>query len=107
MQTLIKARLPELIEICRAHHVSRLELFGSAARDDFDPARSDIDFLVKFKAGHESMRELLALKDALESFYGRKVDLVGGEIRNPYIKKTVDEDRQLLYAECALVTPQG
>ena len=31
--------------------VRRLDLFGSAAGDDFDPARSDLDFLVEFERG--------------------------------------------------------
>lgn len=35
--------------LCRRHGVARLEVFGSAARgEDFDPARSDADFLVEF-----------------------------------------------------------
>ena len=33
-----------------ACHVRRLEVFGSALRDDFNPARSDVDFLVEFDA---------------------------------------------------------
>ena len=33
--------------LCREYGVARLEVFGSAARgSDFDPARSDADFLV-------------------------------------------------------------
>ena len=36
----------ELRELCRRYHVRRLDLFGSAARGDFVPARSDLDFLV-------------------------------------------------------------
>ena len=28
--------------------VSRLDIFGSAVREDFDPSRSDLDFLVEF-----------------------------------------------------------
>ena len=35
---------------CRRFHVRRLEVFGSALRDDFDRARSDVDFLVEFDA---------------------------------------------------------
>ena len=35
--------------ICQRFHVSRLEVFGSAARtDDFNPATSDVDFLIEF-----------------------------------------------------------
>ena len=31
-----------------AYRVRKLELFGSAASDRFDPATSDLDFLVEF-----------------------------------------------------------
>lgn len=35
--------------ICQSYRISRLEVFGSAARaDDFNPASSDADFLVEF-----------------------------------------------------------
>jgi hypothetical protein len=36
--------------LCREFHVARLAIFGSASRDDFDPARSDLDFLVDFES---------------------------------------------------------
>ncbi|MBV8575147.1 MAG: nucleotidyltransferase domain-containing protein [Acetobacteraceae bacterium] len=38
----------KLRALCRCFHVRRLDLFGSAARGDFDPERSDVDFLVEF-----------------------------------------------------------
>jgi predicted nucleotidyltransferase len=61
--------------------VARLEVFGSAARGaDFDPAHSDVDFLVTFDP---VMRNDLAafadLKEALEQLLGRPVDLVERE----------------------------
>ena len=39
----------ELGALCRRLHVHRLDLFGSAARRDFDPGRSDLDFIVEFE----------------------------------------------------------
>ena len=47
----ISSHREELRELRRRFHVRRLELFGSAAGDDFDPARSDLDFLVEFERG--------------------------------------------------------
>ena len=46
----IQLRREELWALCRRFHVRRLDLFGSAARGDFDPERSDLDFLVEFIA---------------------------------------------------------
>jgi len=34
--------------LCRRFPVRRLDLIGSAARDDFDPGRSDVDFPAEF-----------------------------------------------------------
>ena len=38
----------ELRALCRRLHVRRLDLLGSAARGDFDPEQSDVDFLAEF-----------------------------------------------------------
>ncbi len=44
----IASHRDELRALCRRFHVRRLDGFGSAARGDFDPAQSDLDFLVEF-----------------------------------------------------------
>jgi hypothetical protein len=44
MLKLIEEHRVEIAGLCRKHGVKRLELFGSAARGDFDPGRSDVDF---------------------------------------------------------------
>ena len=44
----ITMRKAELVELCRLHHVRRLEVFGSAAGSGFDSG-SDFDFLVEFE----------------------------------------------------------
>ncbi|MDR2914561.1 MAG: nucleotidyltransferase domain-containing protein, partial [Tannerella sp.] len=48
MNAIVTENLPQIVELCKKYHVARLYLFGSAARDDFDPATSDIDFLYSF-----------------------------------------------------------
>ena len=37
----------ELEALCKRYHVRRLEVFGSAVREDFDPQHSDLDLLVE------------------------------------------------------------
>lgn len=93
----------ELRILCRRFHVRRLDVFGSAARQaDFDPARSDLDFLVEFDSGAPealSLKTYLGLKDALETLFGRKVDLVEpGAMRNPYLKADVERSREPVFA---------
>jgi predicted nucleotidyltransferase len=46
---LAQPQLKAIADACRQHRVLRMHLFGSALRDDFDPARSDLDLLVEFQ----------------------------------------------------------
>lgn len=91
----------ELGALCRRFHVTRLDLFGSAARGDFDTARSDIDFLVEFDQGHPdalSLKTFIGLKESLEGLLGRSVDLVEpGALRNPYLKASIEGSRERVF----------
>ncbi len=64
--------------------------------------RSDLDFLVEFDSGAPealSLKTYLGLKDALETLFGRKVDLVEpGAKRNPYLKADVERSRKPVFA---------
>lgn len=56
--------------------IIRLDLFGSALRDDFRDD-SDIDFLATFAAdSHWSLMDLVTMEQELTSIVGRKVDLI-------------------------------
>jgi uncharacterized protein len=46
---IVERNLPVIAELCRRFGVRRLDLFGSTATGRFDPARSDLDFLVEFE----------------------------------------------------------
>ena len=75
----IADRRPALAELCRQFGVTRLEVFGSAARgDDFNQAESDADFLVTFAPGDVAgaMERFFDFQTALEGLLGRPVDLV-------------------------------
>lgn len=91
----------ELAELCRRYRVLSLSLFGSAVRDDFDPQRSDYDFLVDFQAMQPGQYAdaYFGLLESLERLLGRPVDLVvGSAIKNPYFRQSVEQTRALLYA---------
>lgn len=81
MHTDIEARREALSALCRRFAVTRLDVFGSAARGgDFDPARSDADFLVTFApAARDDLAAFADFKAALEALLGRPVDLVERE----------------------------
>lgn len=86
--------------LLREHGVQRLEISGSAVRDDFDPERSDVDLLVQFETGATpSLFSFVRLRDALAAIVGRPVDLVmASAVENPYIKRAIDSERRLVYA---------
>src|SRR5690606_31604831 len=43
----------QLAALCRKHHIRKLSLFGSAARNGMNPA-SDVDLLVEFEPGSKA-----------------------------------------------------
>ncbi len=86
----IASHREELQNLCRRFAVRRLDVFGSAARGDFDPARSDIDILVEFAAEEEDLVRFLDFKAALEALLARCVDLIDRkaiEAGHNYIRK--------------------
>ena len=101
MVPLVEQHRAELATLCERYEVRRLELFGSAARGDFNPQTSDLDFLVAFQPpGKVSAADrYLGLLADLESLFGRKVDLVDVSAhRNPYFMADALRHRELLYA---------
>jgi predicted nucleotidyltransferase len=97
----IELHREELQALCRRFHVLRLDLFGSAARGDFDLEHSDIDFLVEFERETplHPFDAYFDLKEELEGLLGRRVDLVmPGAIKNPYRKASIEQDRETVYA---------
>ena len=106
MSPLIKDNLEEIGRLCRLCGVSKLELFGSVLRRDFDPERSDVDLLVEFEAGvANSFANFLDLKEALEHLLGRCVDLVElRAIRNRRLRHHIERSKSTVYAQRALAS---
>ena len=101
MNRLIEPKRTQIEELCRRHRVRRLDLFGSAVQGRFDPARSDLDFLVEFDPmpPREYAEAFFGLRECLESLFGRPIDLVtASSLRNPYFKAGIDRAREQLYA---------
>ena len=95
------ARQAEIAEVCRAHHVRRLAVFGSALRDDFDPQRSDVDLRVEFldMPIREFAENYFSLRDSLVRLLERRVDLISaGTLRNPYFRSELEASQVAVYA---------
>ncbi len=96
----IASHREELQALCRRFGVRRLDVFGSAARGiDFDPTRSDVDFLVAFEnVDTISLRDFFTLRDALSALVGRPVDLITeGSVRNPFIRAGIERSAETVY----------
>lgn len=101
MLDLIEQNREQIAALCRQYQVKRLELFGSAARGDFDPTTSDVDFMVEFEnmGWKGSFRRYMGLKFDLERILNRSVDLVEpSAFANPYFAQVANRHRALVYA---------
>lgn len=100
MTSALQDKLKDVVDAARRHRVQKLSLFGSAARPDFKPGESDIDFLVEFQplAPAEYAREYFALQEELESLLGVRVDLVErAPIRNRVLIESIEQSKTVLY----------
>ena len=97
----IEERRELLTELCHRYGVTRLAVFGSAAAGTFDPASSDLDFLITFAPMPpvEHAAAYFGMLEALETLFGREIDLIEEEaLTNPYVRRSIEASRVLLYA---------
>ena len=93
----------QVAELCQRYGVRRLEIFGSAARsEDFDPGRSDIDFLIDFNEGQiPKLDRYLGLQDELSELLAHKVELAGRKAilnsRNHIRRNSILRDLETVY----------
>ena len=95
----IDSKIADIAALCSRHKVGKMYLFGSALTNRFNSS-SDIDLLVNFnkKEIGDYFDNFFELKYALEALFGRSVDLVEeGNVRNPYLKKSIDNSKALIY----------
>jgi predicted nucleotidyltransferase len=101
MTDLIQNKLDNIIEACKKHHVDRIALFGSAAKNAMHKD-SDIDFLVEFSDDIDVLDyadNYFSLLEQLQDILNRKVDLVSSKsLKNPVLKEEVYQSKVDLYA---------
>jgi uncharacterized protein len=96
----ISKRADDFNALCINHNVKSLYAFGSSTNDHFKPKESDIDLLVEIDDSDpiERGEKLLSFWDRLEKFFNRKVDLLTeSSLRNPFLKKSIDSTKVLIY----------
>jgi predicted nucleotidyltransferase len=90
-----------IAELCARFGVARLDVFGSALREDFCPGESDVDLLVEFAPmePHDLADAYFGLLDELRELVGGEVDLVMADaVTNRYIAREIERTKQSLYA---------
>jgi uncharacterized protein len=100
MHAIVEQRRAEIADLCRLYRVKRLDVFGSAATGTFDPASSDIDFLVEFEELPEGTHAdtFFGLLGGLRDLFKRKVDLVTAtSMTNRFFIKSVYATREAVY----------
>ncbi len=101
MVRILEDKLPAIAQACGRFGVSRLDVFGSALRDDFRPGESDLDLLVEFVPlePHDLVDAYFGLLDELRTVLGVEVDLVMSDaVRNRFIAADIARTKKALYA---------
>jgi predicted nucleotidyltransferase len=101
MIPLVEQHLEAIRALCREYGVAKLEVFGSVCSPDYDPARSDVDFLVEYPPDYDFgpwLSRLQDLEQALTDLLGRDVDLVmTSALRNKWFRREADKTRQVVF----------
>jgi hypothetical protein len=88
-----------IASFCQRWKITEFALFGSILRDDFRQ-HSDVDVLVSFAPDAKwSLWDIIAMKEELETLFGRKVDLVEKvTLKNPFRRYEILSTKQVIYA---------
>lgn len=103
---LVASKRAEIAALCREYGVVRLEVFGSVMTDEFDPDRSDVDFIAYFEpdadlgpwgAGPDGLEEKLG------ELVGREADVVlPNALRDPFFRHLANMTRSVLLDEAEI-----
>jgi len=96
-----KIHASDIARLCKIHRVKSLYVFGSVLKDNFNN-ESDIDLIVDFENMdvEDYADNYFDFKFALQDILNRPVDLLEEKaIKNPYFRKSVNHQRQLLYGQ--------
>ena len=87
----------KIAEFCRGRGIRKLSLFGSVLRDDFDPARSDVDVLAEFEP--DALKGVgfryFGYGEELSAIIGRRVDFCSR--LNKYVEAAVRREAVPIY----------
>ncbi|MBI1755658.1 MAG: nucleotidyltransferase domain-containing protein [Fimbriimonas ginsengisoli] len=99
----LESHRSEIVELCRRYCVTRLRVFGSATRPDWNPDTSDFDFLAEFgpppPPDIDLFKQQFGLLVDLEALLSRRVDLIEFHPgTRPWFRQIVDSEAVEWYA---------
>lgn len=95
----LKPFASSLEAVCRKYGVEKLYVFGSLISGEFDPQKSDVDLLVRFKQDEKIGISLLSMIIELEELLNLKVDLIRERpFENEYFARSLEATKTLIYA---------
>lgn len=97
--TLLSAHIDQIKSACATNKVKTLFAFGSVTNDKFS-ADSDVDLVVDIGEADPIAYSdsYFSLKEQLEKIFNRHVDLLEQKaIRNPFLKKEIEQTKVLIY----------
>lgn len=94
----------KIISFCKKWKIREFYFFGSAVTEDFSPEKSDVDVMLDFLPEADiSLFKLGGIKQELEVFFQRKVDIVTKKAieksKNKYRKESILSTARLYYNE--------
>lgn len=101
MVSVLEDKRQAIADVCARHRVSRLDVFGSALREDFRVGESDVDLLVEFSPmePYELADAYFGLLDELRALLAVDVHLVMSDaVKNRFIAADIERTRRALYA---------
>jgi hypothetical protein len=101
MLPILESRRTGIEALCRTYGVTKLDVFGSAVTGNFEPGRSDVDFVVAFgRNGPGTLfQRYFGFRRELAELLDCNVDLVMvGALKNRFFIQAVNETRRPLYA---------
>jgi predicted nucleotidyltransferase len=90
----------QINNLCKQYNVKKLFAFGSVLTNRFN-SNSDIDMVIDIDSTNplEYADNYFNLKFALQDLFNRPVDLLENKaIRNDYLRREIDNSKQLIYA---------
>ena len=97
----ITRNISQIKKLCDLYGVRTLFAFGSITTNKYQP-NSDIDLVVYIDSSDPIIYSdnYFSLKFQLEQLLNRKIDLLEDKaIRNPYLKKQIDQTKVLIYGK--------